>query len=126
VDIAPGSKLTIIDYKSSENIDQARADSQAKESTQLAVYALYYFKRFKIIPEGLRLHFLESGIEGSFQPAEKDLEKTENLILETAEDIRRDLKNNNFTANPKYFGREPACVYCAYNSICPFSIAKVF
>ena len=125
VDVAKDSKITIIDYKSSENIDKIRADAQAKESTQLAVYALYYFKRFKIIPEGLRLHFLESGIEGSFQITEKDLEKTENLILETAENIRRDLKGNNFIANPKYFGRQPACVYCAYNSICPFSLTKV-
>ena len=41
------------------------------------------------------------------------------LILETADKIRRDTINNNFIATPKYFGREPACNYCAYNSICP-------
>ena len=125
VDIKKDSQVTIIDYKSSENIDQARADSQAKESTQLAVYALYYFKRFKIIPAELRLHFLETGIEGKHQPTKKDFENTQKLILETAENIRRGVKNNNFVANPKYFGREPACNYCAYNSICPFSLAKV-
>lgn len=124
VDIQPGSRVTIIDYKSSENIDQDRAIAQAKESTQLAIYALYYFKRHKIIPEKLTLHFLETGTEGSYTPTEKDLEKTEKLILDTAEKIRRDTKNNKFIANPKYFGREPACVYCAYNSICPFSLAK--
>ncbi len=125
VDIEKDSKITIIDYKTSENIDQDRANNQAKESTQLSVYALYYFKRFKIIPHELKLHFLETGIEGVCQPAEKDLKKTETLILETAENIRRDIKNNNFVANPKYFGREPACNYCAYNSICPFSLAKI-
>jgi len=125
VDISPGSKVHIIDYKSSENIDQDRATAQARESTQLAVYALYYFKRHKILPEKLTLHFLETGIEGSYSPAQKDLDKAENLILDTAENIRRDSKNNSFKANPKYFGREPACVYCAYNTICPFSLAKV-
>ena len=125
VDIKLGSKVTIIDYKSSENIDQQRADAQAKESTQLAIYALNYWKRHQLIPERVALHFLETGIEGSYSPIQKDLEKTEELILETADNIRRDLKNNKFTANPKYFGREPACVYCAYNSICPFSLAKI-
>ena len=124
VDVKSGSIVSIIDYKSSENIDQDRADRQAKESTQLAVYALYYYRRHKIIPEKLTLHFLETGIEGSYVPKKEGLEKTENLIMETAENIRRDIKNNHFKANPKYFGREPACVYCAYKSICPFSLAK--
>ena len=125
VDIKASSKVTIIDYKSSENIDIERANAQARQSTQLAIYALYYWKRHQIIPQRVALHFLESGIEGGFSPTLKDLEKVENLILETASNIRRDLKNNQFVANPKYFGREPACVYCAYNSICPFSLAKV-
>ena len=125
VDIKPGAKVTIIDYKSSENIDQNRANSQAKESTQLAVYALSYYKANKIIPQRVGLNFLETGIEGWYQPTQKDLEKTEALILSTADKIRSDAKTNHFVANPKYFGREPACVYCAYNSICPFSLAKV-
>lgn len=125
VDIKPGSKIHIIDYKSSENIDQERANSQAKESTQLGLYALYYWKKHQIIPEKVSLHFLETGIEGSYSPTEKDLEKSENLVIETAEKIKRDTKNNSFAANPKYFGREPACNYCAYNTICPFSLAKV-
>lgn len=125
VDIEPGSKVIITDYKSSENIDQERANAQARESMQLAIYALYYFRRQEIIPESVSLHFLEKGIVGSYSPTKADLEKTENLILETAKNIRRDLKRNHFEANPKYFGREPACVYCAYNSICPFSLAKI-
>lgn len=125
VDVKLGSKVTIIDYKSSENIDQERANSQAKESTQLAIYALSYFKAHRINPEKVTLHFLETGIEGWYQPKKEDLQKTERLILETADSIRRDAKNNKFVANPKYFGREPACNYCAYNTICPFSLAKV-
>ena len=125
VDVAPASKITIIDYKSSENIDQDRANSQAKESTQLAIYALSYFKAHQIIPERVGLHFLETGIEGWYEPKKEDLEKTEKLILDTADSIRRDAKNNHFSANPKYFGREPACNYCAYNAICPFSLTKI-
>lgn len=125
IDIAPGTKVTIIDYKSSENIDQDRANAQAKESTQLALYALYYFKKHRIIPEKVALYFLETGIIGEHKPTQKDLDKIESLITETAQNIRRDTKNNHFVANPKYFGREPACVYCAYSAICPFSLTKV-
>ncbi|MEX2027966.1 MAG: UvrD-helicase domain-containing protein, partial [Candidatus Curtissbacteria bacterium] len=100
VDIEPGNKVHIIDYKSSENMDEAKAKSQAKESTQLAIYALYYFKRHKILPEKLTLHFLETGVEGSYSPTEKDLEKVEKLILDTAENIRANSKSNHFPANP--------------------------
>lgn len=125
VDIGPGSKIEIIDYKSSENIDQERADAQARESTQLAIYALYYFKAHKIMPQKVSLYFLETGIIGSHIPTVKDLEKTEKLITETAKKIHNDTTSNHFAANPKYFGREPACNYCAYNSICPFSLAKI-
>lgn len=125
VDVKPGSKVTIIDYKSSENVDQQKANTQAKESIQLAIYALAYFKNYRILPEEIGLSFLETGIEGFYSPSQTDLEKTENLILETADKIRRDMLANNFVANPKYFGREPACVYCPYNAICPFSLAKV-
>lgn len=125
VDVEQGSNVTIIDYKSSENIDQERANSQAKESLQLAIYALYYYKKHNIIPHKVTLYFLETGITGSYTPTRKDLLKTEELISQTALSIKSDLKNNSFKANPKYFGREPACNYCAYNSICPFSLAKV-
>ncbi len=125
VDVKAGSNITIIDYKSSENIDQKRADAQAKESTQLAIYALYYFKKHKTIPEKLTLYFLETGITGCYTPTRENLDKTEKLIINTAKNIKSDIKNNKFPANPKYFGREPACVYCAFNTICPFSLAKV-
>jgi len=124
VDVRAGSKIEIIDYKSSENIDQERANAQAKESIQLAIYALYYYKTHRIMPEKVSLYFLETGIISSHVPIVKDLEKTEKLILETAKNIKHDRYTNHFEANPKYFGREPACNYCAYNSICPFSVSK--
>ena len=86
--------------------DQERANAQAKESLQLGIYALYYWKRHKILPDKVTLHFLENGIEGSYEPKEKDLIKLEEKILETAEKIRQDTKHNQFVANPKYFGRK--------------------
>ncbi len=125
VDVKEGQKVRIIDYKSSENIDQKRANAQAKESIQLAIYALSYYKAYKIIPEYVGLHFLENGQEGGYAPTMEDIKKAEELILSTAQKIARDAKNNTFAPNPKYFGNVPACNYCAYNTICPFSLAKV-
>ena len=125
VDIQASTRVNIIDYKSSDNIDQERATAQAKESTQLALYSLYYYKKHKIIPEKVSLYFLETGIIGEYKPMLKDLEKVEKLVIETAQNIKRDSKIGKFKANPKYFGRVPACNYCAYNSICQFSLTKV-
>jgi DNA helicase-2/ATP-dependent DNA helicase PcrA len=124
VDIKSGNDVIVIDYKSSETIDQDRADAQARESIQLRVYALYWWKMTKKLPVSTELHFLETGLVGKYEPTEEDMSEIEKLIVETAAKIRRDVRSGTFTANPKYFGREPACTYCAYNAICPFSLAR--
>ncbi len=124
VDIKNG-KVSILDYKSSENVDQKKADFNTKNSIQLAVYALAYFDKFKKIPDNLSLYFLEGGIVGNYKPDKGDLSETRKKILEVARKIRQKLPADSFIANPVYFGREPACVYCAYNAICPFSLVKV-
>ena len=123
VDVKNG-KVTILDYKSSENVDQKKADFDTKNSIQLAIYALAYFDKFKKIPDNLALYFLESGIVGNYKPDKNELEETRQKILEVAAKVRLKLKDDSFIANPVYFGREPACVYCAYNTICPFSLTK--
>ncbi|MBI3283092.1 UvrD-helicase domain-containing protein [Candidatus Curtissbacteria bacterium] len=125
VDVLPGSKITIIDYKTSENVDQTKANQRAKDSNQLAIYALSYYKKYEIIPEKVALNFVDTGIEGAYVPTIKDLAKTEQKIIELAEGIVRDTQNDTFIANPKYFGSEPACNYCSYSAICPFSLAKI-
>ena len=58
------------------------------------------------------------------KPIEEDLENTRKKIIEIAIKIRQKSTDDSFIANPVYFGREPACVYCAYNQICPFSLVK--
>ena len=56
--------------------------------------------------------------------SKEGLIETEEGIEETAKNIRANLQEDHFPANPKYFGRVPACFYCAYNSICPFSLTR--
>jgi len=119
-----GGEVRIIDFKSTENRDQERLDSDAKEGIQLKVYALAYFKNYKVVPEFVGIYDLESGLVAGYKPTKEILEETEKEIIETAQNIRKNLKEDKFPANPKYFGRVPACTYCAYNSICPFSISR--
>ncbi|OGY24116.1 MAG: hypothetical protein A2172_01060 [Candidatus Woykebacteria bacterium RBG_13_40_15] len=119
-----GSEVRIIDFKSTENRDQERLDSDAEESIQLKVYALAYFKNYKVVPSFVGIYDLESGLVAGYKPTKEMMEETEKEILAASENIRKNLKEDKFPANPKYFGRVPACVYCAYNSICPYSLNR--
>jgi DNA helicase-2/ATP-dependent DNA helicase PcrA len=119
-----GKRVKIIDFKSTEGRTKEEIEKAARESIQLKVYALAYFKNYKIIPEFVGIYDLGTGIVGGYKPTKEVLEKTEKEIRETSKNIRENLQKDKFKANPKYFGRVPACYYCAYNSICPFSLVR--
>ncbi|HEY4695208.1 MAG TPA: ATP-dependent DNA helicase [Candidatus Nanoarchaeia archaeon] len=119
-----GEKVRIIDFKSTEGRTHKNLEKDAKKSIQLKVYTLGYYKNYQVIPEFVGIYDLDSGLAGGYEPEKEALEKTENEIIEVSQNIKQNLQNNNFPANPKYFGRVPACNYCAYNSICPFSLAN--
>lgn len=109
-------KIVIMDFKTSEIKHQKEADKRVKESMQLALYSLAYQNIFGVLPERIELYFLESGIVGSSAVEEKSLEKVkENIRLVSA-----GIRSRNFTATPAYM----ACTYCAYNQICPHTMAK--
>ena len=117
-------KVRIIDFKSTEGRSKEEIEKAARESIQLKVYALAYFKNYNLIPEFVGIYDLGTGVVGGYKPTKEILEKTEKEIKETAENIRESLQGDKFVANPKYFGRVPACYYCAYNSICPSSLVR--
>ncbi len=104
-------QVIIIDYKSSAVRDQKEADRKARESLQLAIYALAYDQMHGRIPEAVELHFLESGLVGSARKAQSDLEDTRATISEVARGIR----TRNFAATPGFL----QCSYCAFREICP-------
>jgi len=120
----PTGGVRVIDLKSTENRDQERLEKDAKASIQLKVYALAYFRNRKVVPDFVGIYDLETGLVGGYKPTKEILEVTEKEIIETAKNIRENLKEDKFPANPKYFGRVPACTYCAYNSICPYSLTR--
>jgi len=100
----------LIDYKSSAVTSREDADRKTKESLQLGIYALAYFKSQERLPLAVELHFLESGMIGSFKPDEKKIQKTEEQIKQAAQGIR----SGDFAPNPQY----NACLYCPFNNIC--------
>ncbi len=103
--------VTIIDYKSSAIRDQKEADRRARESLQLAIYALAYHEMHDRTPDAVELHFLESALVGSARKDRTDLEGTRGQIGEVARGIRvRD-----FHATPGYM----QCGFCAFREICP-------
>lgn len=117
-------EVKIIDFKSTQSRSKEEVEKAAKESLQMRVYALAYFKNYKQVPNFVGIYDLESGYVGGYKPTKELLKDTEELISETDQNIRENLRSDDFPANPKYFGRLPACHYCAYNSICPFSLAR--
>ena len=123
VDVYDG-KVRVIDFKSTENRSAEQLEKDAKNSVQLRMYALGYYKVYKVLPEFVGIYDLESGIVGGYSPTEELMTKTEEEVVQVARNIRGDLQKDSFQAKPKYFGRQPACNYCAYSSICPFSLAK--
>jgi DNA helicase-2/ATP-dependent DNA helicase PcrA len=103
----------IVDFKSSEVSDQAKADKKVKDSLQLDIYAIAWQRMYGKLPDALELYFLDSGLVGSVKPAEKDLAKAWEKIKKVAAGIRA----GDYHATPN----TRACGYCAYNEICPSS-----
>ncbi len=108
--------VVIIDYKSSEVHEQREADRRARESLQLAIYALAYQRAHGQIPDRVELRFIESGLVGTATKDEEDLKETEGLIRTVAAGIRA----GDFTATPEYL----RCSYCAFRQICPATASR--
>ncbi|MBI5747352.1 MAG: UvrD-helicase domain-containing protein [Nitrospirae bacterium] len=103
--------IKIIDYKSSAVLDKNRADKEARESLQLAIYSLAYDRTYKRMPDIVELRFLGSGITGSCEVMAINLDKAIKEIRDTGDGIRR----REFPPKQDY----NSCRYCEYVRICP-------
>jgi DNA helicase II / ATP-dependent DNA helicase PcrA len=108
-------RVTITDYKSSDVRDPVRARKRARESLQLAIYAMGYEAMTGRLPDAVQLHFLESGLVGRAEVEPKLLAKAREKIARAAAGIRA----RDYTARPDRL----ACTWCAYREICPSSVA---
>jgi DNA helicase-2/ATP-dependent DNA helicase PcrA len=101
--------VTIIDFKTSELTEKEKADKRAQDNLQLSIYSLCWHKMYGKIPR-VELHFLESGLVGSFTPTLSSIEKVGEKIKRVAYGIRK----KDFSAKPDTNN----CLYCAYRPIC--------
>jgi DNA helicase-2/ATP-dependent DNA helicase PcrA len=115
VDRTPGG-LVVIDYKSSDVIDQRKADQRARESLQLRIYALAQREMIGALPAAVELRFLESGLVGRHRPTADDLAGARQAIEGAAAGIRA----RRFEATPSY----QVCRQCPYNQICPSTATR--
>jgi len=106
-------EVAIIDYKSSMVRDQKEAGKEARESQQLALYALAYRESIGRLADRVELHFLTPGgvVVGRALKGEKELDRATDRIRAAATGIRGGL----FQATPSPW----VCGFCAFRTICP-------
>ncbi len=106
-------RVTITDYKSSDVRDPVKARQRARDSLQLAIYAMGYEAMTGRLPDAVQLHFLESGLVGRAEVDPKRIAKARERIAQAAAGIRA----RDYTPKPDYL----ACTWCAFRDICPAS-----
>ncbi|MGH2349542.1 MAG: ATP-dependent helicase [bacterium] len=111
-----GDDVVLIDFKTSDVRTQKDADRRARESLQLAIYALAYRETYGAVPTRLEMHFLgaQQVIVGQAVPDDEVLGQTIAVIQRAATGVR----GQRFIATPDFYR---ACRFCAFASICPYT-----
>ena len=97
--------LEIVDYKT------GKMPKTKKDIEQLLIYALAVKEVFQEKPEKISYYYLEENKSLDFEVKEKDLEKTQEWVLEKIDKIL----STDFTATPGF-----NCKYCDFYSICEY------
>ena len=115
VDRGPGGVAIITDYKSGDVPDGRRARQRARDSLQLALYALAHQAETGALPALVQLYFLTSNTVGAVAPDLGRLQRARARLTAAAGGIRR----GEFEAAP-----DPAtCGGCPFREICPAAAA---
>jgi DNA helicase-2/ATP-dependent DNA helicase PcrA len=111
-----GEAPVLIDFKTSDVRTQKDADKRARESLQLAIYALAYREVYGQLPARLELQFLgpQRVVVGTAEPDGEMLRETAAVI----EKVSAGIRGQQFIATPDFYR---ACRYCAFASICPYT-----
>lgn len=80
--------VEIRDYKTSQVDDKKKADKKAKDSLQLATYALAWKSMKGELPTKTTLDYIETNICGEFSPTDKSTEQLLTKIQQVADGIR--------------------------------------
>jgi DNA helicase II / ATP-dependent DNA helicase PcrA len=95
--------VEIRDFKTSAVDNQKKADTKAKGSVQLMIYALAWHQLTGNLPVKLTLDYVDTGLTGSYTPTMADLEKIKYQISKVAQGIR----SGEFTPSGN-------CFYCSH------------
>jgi len=114
VDEGPEGAI-ITDYKSGDVPDGQRARQRARDSLQLALYALAHEAETGALPAVVQLHFLTSNTIGAVAPDPVRLERARARLTAAADGIRR----GRFEPTPDAV----TCGGCPFREICPASAA---
>jgi len=109
----------LVDYKTSEVTDAARARERAMQSLrqeQLGTYALAYRETRGVSPARVELYFVGSGITGSAEVRPDHLESAGERASAAAAGIRRAV----FPPDPDPW----KCRYCPYTRFCIHSASR--
>lgn len=110
VDLKDGG--TVIDYKTSENVDQKKADREARESIQLTIYAMAFKEAYGHLPDGVELRFVDTDIVGRMKRIEDKIKKGQLKINQ----VIKGIVGGEFDPNPRFL----ACRFCAFVDLCPY------
>ena len=99
--------LKIVDYKTGT----AKAKLEAGDKEQLLIYQIAAQEVFGEKVQELSFYYLENNSEMSFLGKAKDLEKVQDKIVKSIEEIKR----GEFPPNPGW-----SCDYCDFKKICEF------
>jgi DNA helicase-2/ATP-dependent DNA helicase PcrA len=106
----------ITDYKSGGDVrDAARARQKARDSLQLAIYAMAHEARTGRPPAAVQLHFLDSGMAGRVPAEARKTDAARATIRTAAAGIRR----AEFPTRPD----RVICAGCPFRRICPDAAA---
>jgi len=100
------SGVEIRDYKTSQVDDQKKADKNAKDSLQLATYALAWELMTQKQPAKLVLDYVETGVEGSIAPTDK----TRDALLIKIQQVVDGIRSGDFAPRGNHF----YCVHRKY------------
>jgi RecB family exonuclease len=107
VDLMEDNRLHVLDYKTSQKMIQADAET----SDQLSIYQLLVEGNFKLVPGKLTLFHLRSMQQYSVEPRSKSA--VEGLISRMAR-VVDDIKSEKFPPTPSW-----KCRNCPYRTVCP-------
>lgn len=98
--------VEIRDYKTSEVDDQKKADKKAKDSLQLATYALAWKSMMGTLPKSTTLDYIETGVRGVFVPTDTSNE----VLLQKIQQVADGIRSGDYAPSGNHF-------YCVHRKV---------